>query len=471
MTQQAVDLGPILTQRGRKNRLLALIGLCAAVAQPSISSAITFEDPANYRVKNRWTASSLGIPDNLGGLLFTADGATLYVVGASEEDTSALYAVPVTRNPTTNEVVKLGPKSTVVKVFDGDPTIPGLDAGLEFGPDGTLFYTYWNSNYLGQRPGGVAGAETIFPMQPLGVPESIAGLTFSPHLIDPGTGFAQMQVSSWDGDQLFDVPLTPAGGGIFTPGTAVNLVTLPFQGTGAIQYVPTGPLAGNIMYVNWDYGEVRLLIIDAATGLPIDGTTGLPTRGTTDPIDNLFISDLGVGPWGLEFDPLAGDFFLGTFEGDPPNTILQIGGFPPTACSVTRATAWATASKLGRVTFEGIVTDLDISGGLTFRVTDVLTLDQSGSVSSSDCQTRPNGKIKCVFDDPAVRKKRVKAIFTPTAAAGTYNFKISMNKLDVPQPQAGPLSLAISGPGGTICQGSNAKCTNGSTKLVCKNTR
>ena len=84
-------------------------------------------------------------------------------------------------------------------------------------------------------------------MTTVGVPPSIAGLTFSPHRIDPGTGFRQMQISSWQGANLYEVPLTPAGSGIFTPGAVTLFVTLPQQGTGGIQYVPSGPLAGNLM--------------------------------------------------------------------------------------------------------------------------------------------------------------------------------------------------------------------------------
>jgi hypothetical protein len=297
--------------------------------------AVQLEDPANYQVKRTWSGASLTIPAPLGGLMFSPDGVTLYAVGASETGSSALYAVPVTRDPATKEVIDLGPAAAVTKVFDGTAT--GLDAGIEVGPAGTLFYTYWSANKLGQRPGGVAGAETVYDMAAVGVPRSIAGLTFSPHLTDPATGFGLMQISAWQGANLYDVPLTPAGGGLFTPGAVTHFVTLPRQGTGAIQYVPSGPLAGNVMYVNWDYGEVRVLTIDPATGLPIDKNTGLPTRGTTTPVDVRFAYELGVGPWGLEFDPLTNDFFLGTWNGNPANTILQIGGagFPPPESSTT----------------------------------------------------------------------------------------------------------------------------------------
>ena len=257
-------------------------------------------------------------------MMFSDDGDTLYVVGNAEQLNSALYAVPVTRDPTTNQVTDLGPAESTTLVFSGSLT--GLDTGLEIGPDGTLFYTYWSDNYIGQRPGGFGGAEMVYNMAAVGVPSSVAGLTFSPHLDDTSTGFGQMQVSSWQGDNIYNVPLTPAGGGLFEPGTAVLFASLPQQGTGAIQYVPAGLFEGNLMYVNWDFGEVRVLEIDSDTGLPIDADSGQPTLGTSNPVDERFAYDIGVGPWGLEFDARSRDFFVSTWNGDPLNSIIQFSG-------------------------------------------------------------------------------------------------------------------------------------------------
>jgi hypothetical protein len=328
-----------------------VLSLAAVLASGMPTGAVTLDDPANYRVKNTWSGTSLGLPGPLGGLMFSQDGSILYVVGASERSNSALYAVPVTRDPVTREVTDLGPAASVTKTFDGNPTTPGLDTGFEFGPAGTLFFTYWSANYLGQRPGGVTGAETRFNMANVGVPSSIAGLTFSPHRNDPGTGFGRMQISSWQGANLYEVPLTPAGGGIFTPGNVTPFVTLPRQGTGAIQYVPSGPLAGDLMYVNYDFGEVRVLTVDPVTGLPIDKVTGMPTLGTTNPEDARFASDIGVGPWGLEFDPLSNDFFVATFNGTPGNSVIQIGGagFPPPS-STTTSSSMSTSTSTSTTT-------------------------------------------------------------------------------------------------------------------------
>lgn len=291
---------------------------------PSRAAAITLDDPANYHVRKIWSGSELGLPSPLGGMIFSADGNTLYVVGASEQSSSALYAVPVQRDPLTQVVTDLGPAESVSVVFSGNSSFPGLDAGLDFGPAGTFFYTYWPAHQLAQRPGGFAGEERLYNMGDTWLPSSIAGLSFSPHLTDTNTGFAQLQCSTWQGAGLFNIQLMPDGEGLFQPIEAEQFVTLPRQGTGAIQYFPSGPLQGHIMYVNWNYGEVMVLFIDPASGMPFDTATGLPTHGTDNPLVTRIAHDLGVGPWGLEFDPITLDFFVATWGGEPQNSIIQI---------------------------------------------------------------------------------------------------------------------------------------------------
>ena len=80
-----------------------------------------------------------------------------------------------------------------------------------------------------------------------------------------------------------------------------------------------------------------------------------------------------------------------------------------------------------------------------------------------------SGTTKCVFKDPVVNKKKVKAVFRPTGNPGEYSFKLQMNKLSIPRPQAGPASLTIVETGGGSFAGSIASCDIGTKKLVCKN--
>jgi hypothetical protein len=301
------------------------------------ASAIVLDDPDHFQVKGTWSATDLGVPPPLGGLAFSADGGTLYVVGDADEAGSGLYAVPVVRD-NAGQVTDLG---SGVLAFGGSA---GLDAGLERGPAGTLFYSYIRTNQLGQRPGGVGGAESVFDLGAHGVPAAISGLTFSPVRIDPGTGFGRLQISTTFGSELLEVPLVAAGGGAFQPHAASVFVTLPLGSVAGLQYVPAGTFAGDLLYANFDEGQLRVLAIDAASGLPIDAQSGEPALGTASPVERGFATDLGVGPLGLEFDARTGDdLFVTTFGGNPADTLIQIGGFAGTFATTTTSTTSSTS--------------------------------------------------------------------------------------------------------------------------------
>src|SRR6185295_2817805 len=186
--------------------------------------------------------------------------------------TNALYRVGVTRSGTTGEVTNLvGP---AVKVFDGDSVEPGIDAGLERGPSGTLFYSYFDANYLAERPAGGAGSETRYSLADVGGPLAISGLTFSPFRTDPSTGFGRLLIANGYLRFLYEVPLgaeSPAGSGRYplqSGATLTGFAKVARAGLGAIQFVPAGTFQGDLLYAATANGELRLVMIDPATGLP-----------------------------------------------------------------------------------------------------------------------------------------------------------------------------------------------------------
>src|SRR5262249_55932572 len=194
---------PLMTMRNR----FVLAALLCSITVPRLGRAQTLTDPVTFTVKRTIAGSTIGVPQELGGALFSPDGNTLYLVGSADRATSAVYAVPVIRDSGTQEIIDLGPSAAVTKAFDSASLSGELDAGLTVGPEGTLFYAYFFSNTLGERPGGLAGAETEFELTPIGVPNSGGGITFSPFRCDPNTVFGKFQVSVYDGD-LDDDPST-----------------------------------------------------------------------------------------------------------------------------------------------------------------------------------------------------------------------------------------------------------------------
>jgi hypothetical protein len=336
-------------------RIGGLLACALAVAGPAhaacIPSGVVVADPA-YTVARCWTATDLGVPRPLGGLRFSDDGRTLYLVGEADQASSAIWALAVTRDAASGEVVDLGAATTS---FPGSPptSMSGLDAGLEVGPGGTLFDVYFGVDqnaddvtFLGERPGGIAGAETLFDLS-AAIQLSATGLVFSPFRTDPATQFGRLQVSVALG-KVYELALAPAGGGLFTPGAATAFVTVQPGGLGAIQYV-----AGDLFYTSLDDGTVHRLAIDPATGLPIDRGTGIPLAGTANPEDAVFAASFAPGPIGLELDDTTGrDLFVSTYDGSLENVVYQIGGFSPSTTTTTANPAPACGGDASFATAE-----------------------------------------------------------------------------------------------------------------------
>ena len=366
-------------------RARAVAATAGLLLMASAAYPVTLADATHFHVKRTWTAAAVGVTIPLGGLGFSADHTALYAVGTTDDPSSQLRRIPVTRNAVTGEVTALGTSSLVFNGGNPDPLEPsGLDAGLAFGPSGTFFYTYFPANYLAERPGSVGGNETTFALSALGVAGSVGGLAFSPFRKDPGTAFGRLQASSGNGF-VYEVPLTAAGGGLYTPGTVTLLVTLPQGGTAGIDYVSgSGTYAGDLLYASYNLGDLHLLAIDAGTGLPIDRVTGVPTAGTARPVDALFASGFVAPPFGITFDDVTGDdLFVST--SDPTtgtnNTIIQIGGFAATFPTTT-TTNFATTTTTTATTRPHMMTTTttlqcgDVDGDQTLNIGDPLAISQ-----------------------------------------------------------------------------------------------
>src|SRR5213593_38469 len=141
---------------------MAFFFFCAAGARAACTpTGVVLSDAASFSVKRCWTETDIGVPAPLGGVHFSADGSTLYVVGGADSDASAIHALPVARDAMTHEVIDLAASTSS---FPGMSPAPGsgLDAGLEVGPAGTYFVTYFGVDSLqadvtliGERPAGV----------------------------------------------------------------------------------------------------------------------------------------------------------------------------------------------------------------------------------------------------------------------------------------------------------------------------
>lgn len=269
----------------------------AVVLSSAVSAQIIL--PPGFFVSSVTSAVTLGVPGPLGGIEFSASGSTLYVSGNANGGSGAVYALPVIRQPVTNLIIGFGPA-----VLFG--SAPFIDGGLQIGPSGTMFFTTFPTNSLGQIVGGTT---TSFPLPS---PGSTGGMTFVPAGL-PNAG--DLIISSYGSPGFYTVGLTPNGVGIYAPTSSTLFATVP-SGNEGIRFVPSGPNQGDIIFVNYSLGNVSIMDINPATGQPVGGASN-PTIAT-------FASGIG-GAEGFAFDPLTNEFFVSTYGA---NTLLQIGGFP-----------------------------------------------------------------------------------------------------------------------------------------------
>lgn len=285
---------------------LAPLGLFLLLAAGAPAQAIVLDLPG-YAVVNQFGLPA-GVPAPLGDVLFSHDGNTLYILGNSEGSGSGVWQTPVNRDASGN-VTSLGPATNIFTSAD-----PSLDTSLEFRPgtSNTFFFRAIDGVVGQRRPSGIIDSTTVPGADFYG------GAAFVPGSL-PNAG--DLLVGSWAGGEIQTMSFTVNPDGTFSLGAPAFYSNTQPGATGDMHFVPTGAFVDDLMFTNWDDGTIGIVDIDPLTGAPVGGGI-MPTI-------TQFAHDLGVGPWGLEFDPISGNLFVSNWEGSPADTFIQISGFPP----------------------------------------------------------------------------------------------------------------------------------------------
>ncbi len=257
-----------------------------------------------------YTLTDLGsvndLPAQYGGLTIRPEEPNrLYIGGSANQPDGAIYAVALARDPETHHIT--GFAGDAGKYVDA----PNNDGGLYFAPNGTLLFTRYSMNELGQiLPDD---SYVSIPLNGFGIASSVGSLAIVPSGY-PGAG--NMIMVSYNASIIYHVPFTISGDGQYDLANQVAEVSVLGSANGpeGIAYIPLGS-AG--------FPDPSMVI--SAYGLGKVVVYGIGENGLPDPST---ARDMVTGLSGAEgalIDPVTGDFLFSTFGGG--NKIIRISGF------------------------------------------------------------------------------------------------------------------------------------------------
>ncbi|HZW07498.1 MAG TPA: GC-type dockerin domain-anchored protein, partial [Phycisphaerales bacterium] len=255
-----------------------------------------------------------GVPGPLGGICFKpGDNNKVLIGGAANSAGAMLYEIAITRSP-----------NGFITGFSGTATpyaaCPGIDGGLCVAPGsgGTLIYTTYPSNMIGQIQPGDAGPDRVDAMADFGISGTTGTCQFVP-ASHPGAG--NLVIGSYSTGFYWVLPMTPVAGTsptLYQPGQAGEHVSVGF-GPEGIVYIPLfSPIFNETptMLVS-EYGAGAISAYDV-------GPDGRPVAATR----RVFIGGLS-GAEGAALDPRTNSLLFSTFGGGAG--VVMVPGFnlPP----------------------------------------------------------------------------------------------------------------------------------------------
>jgi hypothetical protein len=285
-----------------RNGLLSFIVL-AGLAGFSQSLTTEFQS-AGYTLTDLGSIDQL--PSRYGGLTIRPEQPnTLYIGGYANDEQGALYTVPLVRDAVSHHITGFGSAAVQYALA------PNNDGGIFFAPNGTLLFTRYSMNHLGQILTDNTYTTTL--LTDYGISSSVGSIVLVPAGY-PGAG--NMIIASYNGAIFYNVPYTIDGSGqyILANKTAEVSVVGIANGPEGIAYVPPGSLAfPNLSMAVSSYGDGTVMVFEVGNeGLPDPATAREMVTGLT-------------GAEGALIDPVTGDFLFSTFGGG--DKVIRISGF------------------------------------------------------------------------------------------------------------------------------------------------
>ncbi|NTW23617.1 MAG: T9SS type A sorting domain-containing protein [Lentimicrobium sp.] len=257
-----------------------------------------------------YTLTDLGsidlLPSQYGGLTIRPEQPnTLYIGGSANTSGGGLYTVALTRDPESKHITGFGGSAVLYT------EAPNNDGGIFFAQNGTLLFTRYSMNELGQVLPNNSYIGT--PLTAYGVASSVGALAFVPAGY-PGAG--GLVFSSYSASIMYNVPYTIDISGQYLLSNQIAEVDISDVASGpeGIAYIPAGSAAfPNLSMAISSYGNGTVVVFEVGDyGLPVPSSSREMVTGLT-------------GAEGALIDPLTGDFLFSTFGGG--NKVIRISGF------------------------------------------------------------------------------------------------------------------------------------------------
>jgi hypothetical protein len=280
-----------------KYALLALVAAGSLFGDPIVTA--TYEN--EYSIVDLGPAAN--VPLNYGGLTFLAgDPNTLLIAGHANNGAGVINALSVIRNGD-GHITGFAPSATFFA------NAPDNDGGLAYAPNGTLFFTRYNDNQVGEIKPGSTNPDLIVGLS--SSLSSVGTLNFVPGGYNTA---GDLILGSYSNATFCTAPTFDNGDGTYDIGACSNSVDIGSGGPEGIIYVPQGSA---------DFSNPSVLISLYSSGIIASYQTdanGLPIVATRQN----FITGLS-NVEGAVVDPLTGDFLFSTYGSS--SHIYQVTGF------------------------------------------------------------------------------------------------------------------------------------------------
>ncbi len=302
----------VVSPSSRRGAPLVILGTTAIAALTGSAAGQVMgpEFARSYEIHDLGNLPS--VPSAYGGLIIDPnDPSRLLLAGSANNSTGAVYSVCLERDGS-GHIIGLSCEAPEVLA-----STPYIDGGLDFAPNGTLIYTTYSNNTMGQVLPGSSSPGLILPLADFGVWPSTGSLRVVP-AGSPGAG--RLKIVSYSVSRWYDAELISAGGGFWTLSVDPEFVVVA-GGPEGIAYVPPGSAEfPNPSVLISMYGLAQVLAFEVdAQGDPMPETV------------RLFVTGLS-GAEGAAIDPVTGDFLFSNF-GSGADRVIRVSGFEEPPCT------------------------------------------------------------------------------------------------------------------------------------------